>query len=102
MRTTLIHRKKNGGSSFGTGPRHQPKMKPESPQSAESQPLSSTQTTAEDVVASSSGVTAPNYFTTLIVAALYVLSGSTQPLLITLVKSAGLGDPHCQVYMLMY
>mmetsp|Transcript_26853 Transcript_26853/g.39778 ORF Transcript_26853/g.39778 Transcript_26853/m.39778 type:complete len:419 (+) Transcript_26853:182-1438(+) len=76
-------------------------MKSESPRSAESQPLSSTPTTTY-VVASSSGGSAPHRFTLLIVAALYVLSGSTQPLLITLVKSAGLGDPHCQVYMLMY
>ncbi len=39
---------------------------------------------------------------TFLVAIIYILSGSTQPLLITLVKEAGLGDPHCQVYMLMY
>jgi len=35
-------------------------------------------------------------------AALYVLSGSTQPLLMTLVKQSGLGDPTCQIYMLFY
>jgi len=35
-------------------------------------------------------------------AALYVLSGSTQPLLMTLVKQSGLGDPTCQLYMLFY
>lgn len=39
---------------------------------------------------------------TILVAVIYILSGSTQPLLITLVKEAGLGDPYCQVYMLMY
>ena len=63
-------------------------MKSESPRSAESQPLSSTPTITDDVT-SSSGRRAPHHFTILIVAALYVLSGSTQPLLITLVKSAG-------------
>jgi len=35
-------------------------------------------------------------------AALYVLSGSTQPILMTLVKQAGLGDSKCQLYMLFY
>mmetsp|Transcript_19240 Transcript_19240/g.28827 ORF Transcript_19240/g.28827 Transcript_19240/m.28827 type:complete len:445 (-) Transcript_19240:102-1436(-) len=39
---------------------------------------------------------------TTIIATIYVLSGSTQPLLMTLVKSSGLGDPTCQVYMLFY
>jgi drug/metabolite transporter (DMT)-like permease len=38
----------------------------------------------------------------IVIASIYVLSGATQPLLMTLVKSAGLGDPTCQVYMLFY
>ncbi len=37
-----------------------------------------------------------------VIATIYVLSGATQPLLMTLVKSAGLGDPICQIYMLFY
>lgn len=39
---------------------------------------------------------------TFAVATLYVLSGSTQPLLMTIVKESGLGDPTCQLYMLFY
>ena len=39
---------------------------------------------------------------TLSVAALYVLSGVTQPLLMTLAKEAGLADPTCQICMLFY
>jgi drug/metabolite transporter (DMT)-like permease len=35
-------------------------------------------------------------------ASLYVLSGVTQPLLMTLCKNAGLADPNCQLYMLFY
>lgn len=38
----------------------------------------------------------------IVIATIYVLSGATQPLLMTLVKSAGLGDPTCQIYMLFY
>lgn len=37
-----------------------------------------------------------------IVASIYILSGATQPLLMTLVKSAGLADKTCQLYMLAY
>jgi len=37
-----------------------------------------------------------------IIAVIYVLSGATQPLLMTLVKESGLGDPTCQLYMLFY
>mmetsp|Transcript_33079 Transcript_33079/g.98403 ORF Transcript_33079/g.98403 Transcript_33079/m.98403 type:complete len:361 (-) Transcript_33079:256-1338(-) len=33
---------------------------------------------------------------------IYVLSGVSQPLLVTLAKSAGLADPTCQLYMLPY
>jgi len=39
---------------------------------------------------------------TIIAAAIYVLSGATQPLLMTVVKSVGLGDTSCQLYMLFY
>lgn len=35
-------------------------------------------------------------------AALYVLSGATQPLLMPIVENAGLADPSCQLYMLFY
>lgn len=35
-------------------------------------------------------------------ATLYVLSGCTQPLLMTLLKDAGIADPTCQLYMLFY
>lgn len=37
-----------------------------------------------------------------LVAGIYILSGTMQPLLMTLVKQSGLGDPTCQIYMLMY
>jgi drug/metabolite transporter (DMT)-like permease len=40
--------------------------------------------------------------TTGIPASLYVLSGVTQPLLMTVCKNAGLADPNCQLYMLFY
>lgn len=40
--------------------------------------------------------------TTGIPASFYVLSGVTQPLLMTLCKDAGLADPNCQLYMLFY
>ena len=35
-------------------------------------------------------------------AAMYVLSGVTQPLLMTVAKDAGLADPTCQLYMFFY
>jgi drug/metabolite transporter (DMT)-like permease len=35
-------------------------------------------------------------------AALYVLSGCSQPLIMTLCKNAGLADPGCQLYMFFY
>lgn len=35
-------------------------------------------------------------------ASLYVISGVTQPLLMTLLRDAGLADPKCQLYMLFY
>jgi hypothetical protein len=35
-------------------------------------------------------------------AGLYVLSGSSQPLLVALLKQAGIADPSCQLYMLFY
>ena len=40
--------------------------------------------------------------TTGIPASLYVISGVTQPLLMTICKAAGLADPNCQLYMLFY
>jgi len=40
--------------------------------------------------------------TTGIPASLYVLSGVTQPLIMTLCKDAGLADSRCQLYMLFY
>ena len=39
---------------------------------------------------------------TLAFAVFYVLSGATQPLLMTLAKESGLADPKCQLYMLFY
>jgi len=39
---------------------------------------------------------------TIAFAAFYVLSGVTQPLLMTLAKESGLADPKCQLYMLFY
>jgi len=39
---------------------------------------------------------------TRIIACIYIISGATQPLLVTLVKLSGLGDHMCQLYMLMY
>ena len=43
-----------------------------------------------------------NDATTIVMASLYILSGVTQPLIMTLVKKAGLADPSCQLYMLFY
>ena len=37
-----------------------------------------------------------------IAATIYIISGATQPLLMTVVKNAGLADNTCQVYMLAY
>lgn len=39
---------------------------------------------------------------TILNAGLYVLSGCSQPILMTICKDAGLGDPIAQVYMLFY
>ena len=44
----------------------------------------------------------PGRALTGLAAALYVLSGVTQPLLMTLAKDAGLADPTCQLYMVFY
>lgn len=44
----------------------------------------------------------PSSTLTLILVSLYVLSGCTQPILMTAIKSAGLADPSCQLYMLFY
>jgi drug/metabolite transporter (DMT)-like permease len=46
--------------------------------------------------------TIPAAATTLAFASFYVLSGVTQPLLMTLAKEAGIADPKCQLYMLFY
>ena len=45
---------------------------------------------------------APPFRTTLTLVSLYVLSGVTQPLLMEVVKMAGLADKTCQIYMLAY
>jgi len=44
----------------------------------------------------------PSFLIACIVAVLFVLSGVAQPLLMTVVKDAGLADPTCQLYMLFY
>lgn len=44
----------------------------------------------------------PSRALTLILASLYVLSGVTQPLIMTLIKEAGISDPRAQLYMLFY
>ena len=44
----------------------------------------------------------PSTYVTTTNAAFYVLSGCGQPLLMTLLKGAGLADPNCQLYMLFY
>ena len=51
---------------------------------------------------SNKGSKPPAVATTMLLASLYVLSGVTQPLIMTLAKEAGLADPPCQVYMLFY
>jgi drug/metabolite transporter (DMT)-like permease len=45
---------------------------------------------------------APPLALTFIWAGLYVLSGVTQPILMSLTKFAGLANPKCQLYMLFY
>lgn len=35
-------------------------------------------------------------------AGFYILSGSSQPLLVAVLKQAGIADPSCQLYMLFY
>ena len=39
---------------------------------------------------------------TMFVASIYVLSGVTQPLVMSLIKDAGIADPRAQLYMLFY
>jgi drug/metabolite transporter (DMT)-like permease len=51
---------------------------------------------------SSGGGSTPPMSVTSINAVLYVLSGCSQPLIMTLCKEAGLADPKCQLYMLFY
>jgi drug/metabolite transporter (DMT)-like permease len=43
-----------------------------------------------------------NLSLTWVAAIVYIISGATQPLLVTLIKISGLGDHMCQLYMLMY
>lgn len=40
--------------------------------------------------------------TNIIVASLYIISGVSQPLLMTIVNNAGLGDSKYQIYILFY
>lgn len=51
---------------------------------------------------SSSDAYKPAAAATLSFAGLYVLSGVTQPLIMSLAKASGLADPTCQLYMLFY
>mmetsp|Transcript_32428 Transcript_32428/g.47982 ORF Transcript_32428/g.47982 Transcript_32428/m.47982 type:complete len:344 (+) Transcript_32428:225-1256(+) len=44
----------------------------------------------------------PSLTLTLTLATFYVLSGVTQPLIMTLIKTAGLADPRAQIYMFFY
>lgn len=50
----------------------------------------------------SSSPNIPNQTVTLLFLALYVLSGVCQPLLMTVLKEAGLADPKAQLYMVFY
>jgi drug/metabolite transporter (DMT)-like permease len=51
---------------------------------------------------SSSPSSSPSNSITYFLASLYVLSGVTQPLLMTLIKAAGIADPRAQLYMFFY
>jgi hypothetical protein len=44
----------------------------------------------------------PSIPLTMFVASIYVLSGVTQPLIMSLIKDAGIADPRAQLYMLFY
>jgi drug/metabolite transporter (DMT)-like permease len=44
----------------------------------------------------------PALILTFILAAFYVLSGVTQPLIMTLANEAGIAEPRCQIYMVFY
>ena len=44
----------------------------------------------------------PTFAITAAIVTLYVLSGSCQPLMMTVLRYAGLADPTCQLYMLFY
>mmetsp|Transcript_16078 Transcript_16078/g.24308 ORF Transcript_16078/g.24308 Transcript_16078/m.24308 type:complete len:331 (-) Transcript_16078:183-1175(-) len=46
--------------------------------------------------------TSPSLGLTLTLATFYILSGVTQPLIMALIKTAGLADPHAQIYMFFY
>jgi len=46
--------------------------------------------------------TIPSFYTTLILASLYVTSGVIQPLIMEIAKQAGLTDNKCQIYMFAY
>jgi drug/metabolite transporter (DMT)-like permease len=58
-------------------------------------------TTTFDTILDRNSSTSSTYMNYM-VAGIYILSGTMQPLLMTLVKQSGLGDPTCQIYMLMY
>ena len=44
----------------------------------------------------------PSMLSKTLVVSLYVMTGCTQPLLMTLLRTAGLTDPSCQMYMMFY
>lgn len=48
------------------------------------------------------GSTENDFFVLMMNAAFYVLSGCSQPLLMTSLKDAGIADPTCQLYMFFY
>ena len=50
----------------------------------------------------SSPLSPPPMGVTMTYAGFYVLSGCSQPLIMTLFKEAGMADPTCQLYMLFY
>jgi drug/metabolite transporter (DMT)-like permease len=51
---------------------------------------------------SSVSTKSPSLAVTAILVTVYVLSGCSQPLLVTVLRQAGLADPSCQLYMLFY
>jgi len=61
-------------------------------------PLSKSQLSSISVPSTDS----PSIYVTMAAAFFYIISGVTQPLLMTLAKYAGIADPKCQLYMLFY